>query len=228
MMRLLLGLLFLVSITEVSGQLSAVSNRAGYDYWLYLPQSLKDDSMEKVPVLVFLHGRSLSGSDINRVKRYGVLRAMERGRRLDAIVIAPQTSNGWSADDVINIVDEVLTKYAGDEKRVYVCGMSMGAYGTMEVAGKYPDRIAAAVAICGGGTPSLACNLSQVPIWLQHGNKDTVVPLRESKSIYEAIKRCDQKADVTLTVIPGGTHSNVESLFHRDDIYDWMFQHQSN
>ncbi|MGY6484729.1 prolyl oligopeptidase family serine peptidase, partial [Vibrio parahaemolyticus] len=78
------------------------------------------------------------------------LRAIERGKDLDAIVVAPQTSNGWNPDKVIDVLDDVLKDYPADEHRVYICGMSMGGYGTLDVAGKYPDRFAAAVAICGG------------------------------------------------------------------------------
>lgn len=214
--------LYIATISIAHAQLQAVRKKSSYSYWVNTPSS-SNVKPEKLPILVFLHGRSLSGSDINRVKRYGVLRAMEKGRSIDAIVVAPQTANGWDADKVMHLVDEVLENYGGDRNRVYVCGMSMGAYGTMDVAGKYPDRIAAAVAICGGGTSGLACGLTQVPLWIQHGNSDRIVPLSESQKIYNAIKKCNPEADATLTVVPGGTHGSVENLFHQDAIYDWMF-----
>ncbi|VTQ01925.1 carboxylesterase family protein [Sphingobacterium daejeonense] len=153
-----------------AAQLKAVKAKKGYSYWVRTPENI--NKKEKLPVIIFLHGRSLSGHDLNRVKRYGVLRAIEKGKDLDAIVVAPQTSNGWDPDKVIDVLDQVLKEYPADEHRVYVCGMSMGGYGTMDVAGKYPDRIAAAVAICGGGTASYACNLTQVPLWIQHGSAD--------------------------------------------------------
>ncbi len=204
-------------------QLKSVKAKSGYSYWVRTPEKM--DKKEKLPIIIFLHGRSLSGHDLNRVKRYGVLRAIEKGKDLDAIIVAPQTANGWDPDKVINVLDEVLKNYPGDNSRVYVCGMSMGGYGTMDVAGKYPERIAAAVAICGGGTTSYACNLTQVPLWIQHGSADRAVPASESKKIYNAIKKCNSKADATLTIIPGGTHGSVESLFHGEKIYDFMFKH---
>ena len=103
--------------------------------------------------------------------------------------------------------------------------MSMGGYGTLHVAGKYPDRIAAAVAICGGGNIKDACNLTKVPLWIQHGSADRAVPASESKKIYNAIMKCNNQADAKLTIIKGGTHGSVERLFHQDAIYDWMMQH---
>ncbi|WKK59783.1 MULTISPECIES: prolyl oligopeptidase family serine peptidase [unclassified Sphingobacterium] len=204
-------------------QLKAYNEKSGYSYWVRMPKEVA--KKEKVPVIIFLHGRSLSGHDLSRVKRYGVLRAIERGKDLDAIVVAPQTANGWDPDKVMEVLDKVEKDYPVDKERIYVCGMSMGGYGTMDVAGKYPDRIAAAVAICGGGTLSYACNLTQVPLWIQHGSADRAVPASESKKIYNAIKKCDKDADATLTIIPGGTHGSVESLFHGEKIYDFMFRH---
>ncbi len=222
---LTLSLLLCVAFGSLA-QLKSYKSKSGYSYWVRTPTNLKPT--DKLPVIIFLHGRSLSGHDLNRVKRYGVLRAIERGKDLDAIVIAPQTSNGWNPDKVIEVLDKVLKDYPADEQRVYVCGMSMGGYGTMDVAGKYPDRIAAAVAICGGGTKSYACNLTQVPLWIQHGSADTAVPASESKKIYNAIKKCDKNADATLTIIPGGTHGSVERLFHGEKIYDFMFRYKKD
>ncbi len=219
----LVTLLFLLFSFSASAQLKAYHEKDGYSYWVRMPDGVK--KKEKVPVIIFLHGRSLSGNDLNRVKRYGVLRAIERGKDLDAIIIAPQTSNGWDPDKVMEVLDKVEQDYPVDTERVYVCGMSMGGYGTMDVAGKYPSRIAAAVAICGGGTLDYACNLTQVPLWIQHGSADRAVPASESKKIFNAIKRCDKDADATLTIIPGGTHGSVERLFHEEKIYDFMFKH---
>lgn len=220
---LLLTCFFLAMTLSSYAQLKAIKSKTGYSYWVRTPENIEKN--EKLPVIVFLHGRSLSGHDLNRVKRYGVLRAIERGKDLEAIIVAPQTSNGWDPDKVIDVLDAVLKDYPADEHRVYVCGMSMGGYGTMDVAGKYPDRFAAAVAICGGGTVSYACNLTQVPLWIQHGSADRAVPASESKKIYNAIKKCNKNADATLTIIPGGTHGSVERLFHGEKIYDFMFKH---
>ena len=219
----LIACIILCFSENTKAQLKAYNEKSGYSYWVRMPKV--DSQKEKIPVIIFLHGRSLSGHDLARVKRYGVLRAIERGKDLEAIVVAPQTSNGWDPDKVMEVLDKVEQEYPVDKERVYVCGMSMGGYGTMDVAGKYPNRIAAAVAICGGGTLSYACNLTQVPVWIQHGSADRAVPASESKKIYNAIKKCDKNADATLTIIPGGTHGSVERLFHGEKIYDFMFKH---
>lgn len=201
-----------------------IVGKTTYPFWIQAPKD--STATEKKPLLLFLHGRSLSGTNLDRVKRYGVLRAIEKGKKIDAIVVAPQLASGpWNPDKIVELLDYVSQNYPVDTKRVYVCGMSLGGYGTLHFAGKYPERVTAAVAICGGGNVSEACNLAKVPLWIQHGNKDYIVKASESRKVYKAIKACNPNADATLTIIPGGTHSSVENLFHKEAIYQWMFQY---
>ncbi|MGN0003184.1 MAG: prolyl oligopeptidase family serine peptidase [Sphingobacterium composti] len=225
-MRTILILFILIfNIFPSKGETIPVLNKTNYNFLLHLPDTY-ETRIEKLPIIVFLHGRSLSGTNLDRVKRYGVLYAKDKGLELpNAIVVAPQTNRGWDPDNVMEVIDYVLENYNGDSSRVYVCGMSMGGYGTMHLAGKYPDRIAAAVAICGGGNVSDACNLAEVPLWIQHGSADKAVPASESKKMYNAIKKCNNNADAKLTIIKGGTHGSVERLFHQQGIYDWMLKY---
>jgi predicted peptidase len=212
------------SFQEPEEKLHTVVGKTTYPFWLQIPKTEKTE--EKPPILIFLHGKSLSGTDLNRVKRYGVLRAMEKGRKINAIVIAPQIASGnWNPDKVLEVLDYVQNNYATNLNRVYVCGMSLGGYGTMHFVGKYPNRVTAAVAICGGGNVADGCNLSKVPMWIQHGDKDYIVRMSESQKVYDAIKKCNPKADATLTIIKGGNHGSVESLFHQNAMYDWMFKY---
>ena len=219
--KIVICTILLLSST-VHSQLTAVTNKTSYPFWINVPDSTT--KKEKMPILFFLHGRSLSGTDLERVKRYGVLKAMLKGRKIPAIVVAPQLASGpWQAQKLLEILDYVQKKYKSDKNRVYVCGMSLGGYGTLEFAGKFPDKIAAAVAICGGGVVTDACNLSKIPVWIQHGDADTAVKISESYKIFNAIKTCRKNANATMTVISGGTHGSVEQLFHENAIYDWMF-----
>lgn len=217
-------ILFLFSSFQAPNfEIVAVTEKTAYPFWLQKPTANLD---EKLPILVFLHGRSLSGTDLNRVKRYGVLKAVEKGKKINAYIIAPQVASGaWNPDKVLELIEYVQQNYNTDH-RVYVCGMSLGGYGTLHFAGKYPNKVTAAVAICGGGNVADACNLAKVPLWIQHGNKDFIVPMSESQKVYRAIKKCQPNADATLTIIPGGNHGSVERLFHENAMYDWLFKYQ--
>ncbi|MFK7050936.1 MULTISPECIES: prolyl oligopeptidase family serine peptidase [Flavobacterium] len=213
--------LFFLSFQEKPKKIEAVKGKTSYPFWVQAPQE-----GEKLPLLLFLHGKSLSGTNLNRVKRYGVLRAIERGRKIDAVVMAPQLAKGaWNPDKVLELIQYAKENYAIDATRIYVCGMSLGGYGTLHFAGKYPNELTAAVAICGGGNTADSFNLAQLPLWIIHGAKDFVVPLRESSKVYEAIKKCIPEADATFTIEPNGNHGSVERYFHKDSFYDWLFKY---
>lgn len=215
-------ILFILTSAFGFSQLKTITNKTTYPFWINVPEK---ESTEKQPVLIFLHGKSLSGTDLNRVRRYGVLRAMDKGRKIPAIVVAPQVAKGnWNPNKVLEVLEYVKKNYNVDESRIYVCGMSLGGYGTLHFAGKYADKITAAVAICGGGNVKDGCKLATIPLWIQHGDVDHIVPMSESKKVVDAIKKCDENADVTLTIIKGGNHGNVERLFHEDAMYDWLFK----
>lgn len=223
MKKIVLFLLLLISGFS-QAQPKAIIGETDYNFWINLPkQEILDN---KPPVIIFLHGRSLSGTDINRVKRYGILRAIEKGRNIPAIIVAPQLPSGpWNPDKINQVLEYVQKNYEVDSTRIYVTGMSLGSYGTMKFVGKYHDKIAAAVSICGGGEEADACNLSEVPIKVIHGDKDFIVRLSESQKIVNAIRKCNKNAPLEFQIVKGGTHGSVENFYREDAIYEWLFKH---
>ncbi len=201
-----------------------MKGKTAYNFWLAKPV----DSVMNAnpPLLLFLHGRSLSGSDLNLVRKYGVIHELDKGRSIPAIVVAPQVPAGkpWEPKKIKEVLDYVRNNYAYDTNRVYVVGMSLGAYGTLHFTGEYPSVVTAAVALCGGGDPSDACQLAGVPLWIQHGNRDNAVPLSESQKIVNAIRNCNGGDKLKFTVVPGADHGDLERVFRTDEMYDWLFQ----
>jgi predicted peptidase len=218
-----LSFLIVFFCSNLYAQLSVVENQTDYRFWINLPaDSILDKSP---PILIFLHGRSLSGNDINKVKRYGVICEIEKGLGIPAIVVAPQvTSGAWDPDKILEVVQYVQKNYSTDSSRIYVCGMSLGGYGTMSFAGKYPDIVTAGVALCGGGNEGDACNLSQIPFWIQHGTADTAVPVSESRKMVAAIEACNGGENLIYTEIEGANHGSLEKAFRTNEIYQWMFE----
>jgi predicted peptidase len=218
-----------ISITLVSFlpifafcQLTAVKGEAAYPFWINLPADSILNS--KPPVLVFLHGKSLSGTDLERVRRYGVIHEIDKGRKIPAIVVAPQVATGsWDPDKVLTVLEYVQKTYITDSSRIYVVGMSLGGYGTLHFAGKYADKITAAVALCGGGNPKDAARLATIPLWIQHGDKDSAVPISESEKMVDAIKAVDE-SKLIYTIHQGADHGALERIFRTDEMYDWLFQ----
>ena len=208
-----------------------------YNFWVYTPEdySIEPGSSdsglsagnEPLPLVVFLHGASLKGTDLNRVRRYGTLHALEMGRRIDAIVVAPQCNSGsWSPSRIMNTIEWVEQHYNIDTCRRYVLGMSLGGYGTIDFAAAYPHRIAAAMAICGGGTARDFCGLTELPLWILHGTADRAVPIAQSKKVIAAMERCSTTDRLIFTPLEGYNHTQPAKILYMSETYDWLFQHR--
>jgi predicted peptidase len=221
-----IGILFSVLFLSLSsfGQLKAIHNQADYPFLLHLPA----DSILKnnPPVLIFLHGRSLSGNNLELVKKYGIIHEIEKGREIPAIVLAPQVPAGksWEPEKVLSVLRFAQEHFQTDTNRVYVTGMSLGGYGTLDFAGEYPEIVTAAVALCGGGNTRNGCNLSTIPVWIQHGNRDSAVPISESEKMVKSIRACNGGENLKYTIVPGANHGDLERVFRTDELYDWLFQ----
>lgn len=225
MKKLAIVVVLLFSFSNVYSQLQAIKNQADYPFLLHLPA----DSIlkSKPPVLIFLHGRSLSGTNLDLVKKYGVIHEIEKGRKVPAIVVAPQVIAGksWEPEKIMSVLKFVQRTFDTDTNRVYVAGMSLGGYGTLRFAGAYPEVVTAAVALCGGGNTNDGCDLATVPLWIQHGNSDRAVPISESEKIVKAIKNCNGGENLKYTVHKGADHGALERIFRTDEMYEWLFQY---
>jgi predicted peptidase len=202
-------------------------NVAGYRYLLYLPEGY-GKKKRHWPTMLFLHGIGNRGDDLEKVKTSGVPKVVERDRRFDFILVAPQCPAGkwWASDLLVKLLDEVAAKYAVDTDRIYLTGLSMGGFGAWSLACAHPERFAAIAPICGGGEPDDACRLKDVPVWAFHGAKDETVPLRRSKEMVDAAKACG--GDVRLTVYPEAGHDSWMVTYDNPKVYQWFLQNQKN
>lgn len=200
------------------------SIKDGYNFWLYLPENY-DATEARKPVVMFLHGRSLCGNNLSLVRHYGCIDALTRGRSIDAIVMAPQTNTRWKPEKVMELFDWVKDRYPVDTNRFYVLGMSLGGYGTIDVAASYPDRIAAAMAMCGGATVKELCGLNGVPLWIIHGTADKEVSVRCSEKVVKAMIQCGDTTNLIFNKMKGVNHSRLARVFYLTQTYDWLFAH---
>ena len=197
-----------------------------YKTLIYTPREYNSDTSKKWPLIIFLHGRSLTGNNLEKVKKYGVLYSLIRGRKVPSIVVAPQLSKGaWKPDSLDKFLEVVVSNLRIDTSRVSIVGMSLGAYGALHYTGKYPAKISACAAFCGGGNVRDGERLSKVPVWLAHGKKDEAVPFKESDLIFNAIQKHDSLSSV-FTIFPDFGHSQLERLFHRDELYDFLLSNK--
>lgn len=203
-------------------------------YRLMLP--LDYDSTKSYPIVVCLHGSSGSGYD--NIKQIASclpaawLSNDENRKRYPAILFVPQCPERktWGglkgAPSVGDLVVETLRSLehtlSVDTARRYITGNSMGGYGTWLIAAKYPEIFAAAIPICGGGDPLLAKQLTKVPIWAFHGEKDMNVPVSGSRGVIEAIKKAG--GNPIYTEFPGKAHDITKEVMATPGLLDWLFE----
>jgi predicted peptidase len=191
------------------------------EYLLYLPEGYPD-ARRKWPLMLFLHGAGERGDSLDLVKKHGPPKLADRGQKLPFIVVSPQcpANEWWSVEVLDALLREVVSKFKVDEDRIVVTGLSMGGFGTWTLAGEYPDRFAAVAPICGGGNPLDACKLKNLPIWVFHGAKDSVVPLKSSQDMVDALKACG--GNVRFTVYPDADHDSWTATYDNPEFWDWM------
>ncbi|WCL82545.1 prolyl oligopeptidase family serine peptidase [Saprospira sp. CCB-QB6] len=206
--------------------LHAVRNKnLPYEYWTYFPKNYTGQEGQKFPLLIYLHGRSIQGTDLNKVKQYGVIYELERKLELDFIVIAPQCQKGWENDKLIQILDYAEAHYAVDRKKVYLCGMSMGGYGAWHLAGYAPDRFAAVAPIAGGGRLKDVEGMKNLPHFVVHGKKDKPVPVEESRKMVKALKAAGN-TEVNYIEEKNWGHSEAVRVFSWPKLYEWFLKYE--
>lgn len=197
-----------------------------FKYLLYLPEDYYQEKDKKWPTILFLHGAGERGDDINKVKLHGPPKILQKKKDFQFIVISPQCPPNawWDPFGLSLLLDEIQAKYRVDVDRVYLTGLSMGGFGTWDLATRQPGRFAAIAPICGGGNPVLAGVLKDVPAWVFHGDADPVVPVQRSDEMVEALKRVG--GEVKYTRYPGVQHDSWTASYENPELYKWFLEHK--
>lgn len=192
------------------------------DYLLYRPPGY--DERPAWPLLLFLHGAGERGADPSQVTLHGPPAMIERGRRFPFIVASPQAPAGetWRADLLYPLVRRLADELRVDPDRIYVTGLSMGAYGAWDLAIAHPDLFAAVVAVSGSGNPAEVCRLKDTAVWIFHGADDPVIPVEGAQTMAERLERCG--GNVRITVYPDVGHDAWTRTYHDEALYAWLLE----
>jgi predicted peptidase len=218
---------------------------AEYRYQVFVPA--RDAGGRHPPVILFLHGTGERGSDGDKPVRVG-LGPHVRAHASDfpAIVVFAQAPdgrnwNGATAQLALAELDAASAEFDGDRDRTYLTGLSMGGYGTWELALMQPQRFAALVPICGALLPpsderalfvtplagetdpyaTLAHALRHMPIWIFHGAKDDLVPPQDDRRTFAALQATG--ADVRYTEFPDANHNAWDPAYAEPALWTWLF-----
>ncbi len=216
-------------------------------FLLMRPEGFAKSSTQKFPLLLFLHGAGERGTDnVAQLKHFPEKMAQPQWRaKYPCFLIAPQCepNKQWvdapwgdkqpkpmasTPSEMMNVALAALEKVRQDESshidatRIYLTGLSMGGYGSWELAMRHPEWFAAVAPICGGGGESKAPLLKSLPVWAFHGDKDTVVWPERSQRMVDAINRAGGAAKMTLLL--GVGHDSWSGAYDpKSGLLDWIF-----
>jgi predicted peptidase len=164
------------------------------------------------------------------------------------IVVLPQCGKGkiWGEPDMqaqaLAALDASIKEFHGDRKHVYLTGLSMGGFGSWELAARNPGRFAAIVPICSGVQPQkdwpqlrvtlvgdpkitdpfaeVAHRIGSIPVWMFHGDADQAVPVEQSRHMAEALKAAGTQ--FRYTEYPGVNHNSWDKAYAEPELVPWL------
>ena len=191
-------------------------------YSIDIPEQFK--GKDNVPMLLFLNGAGERGHDYEVLRRIAVPRFLHEGKiKVNAITVCPQCPEGVTWVNLtymlVDFLEYVIKEYKIDRNRISMTGVSMGGYGTWEMAMFAPKYFKKIAPVCGGGTPWRA-NLIEADIWAFHGDCDTTVPTSCSLEMVDAALSCGKNA--RLTLFHNVFHNSWDEAYLDSRVLEWL------
>ncbi len=231
---------------------------AALAYSEHLPLNYGDDVTARYPVIIHQHGYGHSADKNFPIEGFAnlsinrVILSNSWDESLPFIVLMPQrriaSQQSWPPyEDCVlrHFIDYALTVYRIDPRRIYMMGFSSGAYATWEYLRAFPDRVAAAVPVAGGGVDSQVCGYSEVAVWAFIGTLDnpgSIDNIRVTGAMPRALNMCDPPPPepARFTTFIGLRHEVIPILNlsllnapivpgqqpYDESIYEWLLRHE--
>lgn len=216
-------------------------------YRLFIPKAFNpaEKTQRRFPVVLCLHGAGQRGNDNLLQLQLGMMNWADKKvqARHPSFIVVPQcpasmqwVNAPWAPGvydlaktpvsavmtAAMDLLDSLIREFPIDTDRQYITGLSMGGYGTWDAIARYPHRFAAAVPVCGGADTTLAQVLKHIPIWTFHGADDSVVNVRGTRGMVNALKAAGGKALYSEFCCVG--HFAWEPAYSDSRLFEWVFR----
>jgi len=227
----------------------AANDGSAQPFWVFVPRDYSPT--KKYGLAVFLHGYGPDVSKINpwlpdesaveEAHKAGLLLVLPHGRRNTDFVDVGE-------DDVLRVAEEVQKHYSIDPSRVFLCGPSMGGFGTWAVGLHHPEAWAGLAPMAARtdfylwfklrreSVPAwkrinydaddpltLAQNATGLPLFFQHGALDSIVSVEQSRRMKRTLD--ELKIKNTYREIPFGDHYIYFYNGAYEAAFKWMSVH---
>jgi pimeloyl-ACP methyl ester carboxylesterase len=193
----------------------SIADGSAQPYWIYLPPQYS--SKKKYPLAVLLHGYDPAITKENPwLPDEKIWSTFTNAEYVLAIPYGRRNSDfvDIGEDDVLRVREETMRQYSIDAQRVFLVGVSMGAYGAYADALHHPDKWRAAAAISGrtdfyqwfqlnrdalpdwkkvlfdaNDPRHLARNALHLPFYIQQGALDQIDPPQQSRAFVDDLRK---------------------------------------
>lgn len=209
-------------------------------YRLLKPNNTKS----KLPLVIVFHGSNAVGND--NTSQLGILAKLFATDAIQekyrAFILAPQfpsRSSNYVLDRSRNVltsipqsclrtslqlIDSLKNTLNIDEKRIYLIGFSMGASSVINALSLKPDLFAAGISISGIPQFDKVKTLTNIPIWLIHGNMDTENPYNSDEKFFEEVKHNNK---TRFWEFDNLTHNDIFApAILTDELPHWLFKNK--
>lgn len=182
----------------------------------------------KPKVLYLLHGLSANSGEwlrFSKIEYYA--------KKYNFIVIMPEVQRSFYsntdyganyfqfvAEELPNICNKWFN-LCSSKNNTYICGESMGGYGAVKVALRYPEKFEAV------GTLSGVLDIQRLIDSIMNGN-ETIIKIREIKSIFGATGKVNKESDTIELVKKVAKNENRPRLIQICGLDDFLYNDNLN
>jgi predicted peptidase len=197
-----------------------------------LPAGYEEQPEKAWPLILFLHGYGDRGDNVYLLAKASPFMFIREQGPLPFIIAAPlltgfQGYPSFPEEYLDGVLREIQANYRVDLQRIYLTGLSMGGEASYRFAVLRPETFAALVPLScyvDSKTYSMLDRIKDLPVWVIHGENDTVFPLSKAQEPVEAIRAAG--GNVRFTILEGHDHDTWTDTYSDPAFYDWLLEHQ--
>ena len=204
-------------------------NGSDIGYWLNTPQ----DTAGNNPLIVYLHGGTSRGDDLNLlVEHEGLPQYLLEGKLTPSAYVvmpqAPEAIRSWDELDaeIMELVSYLTEYFPIDAARIALTGHSMGGIGTWLIGFKHQDVFKRIAPLSGAISRKLSNRLDRltIPAWSFVGTDESDQNAYTSNTslLPKLIQSNTDAQRIQLTILDGYKHREVVRAYLEYDILGWL------
>ncbi|MEO0414182.1 MAG: hypothetical protein AAF226_04420 [Verrucomicrobiota bacterium] len=129
---------------------------------------------------------------------------------------------GKPGEEMVDLIEDLIEKCpSADGNRIYLTGSSMGGNGVVLHFAEHQKMYAAGISLCQGIPYQDRFEFRRdAPVWMFHGDNDTVIDVKASRSWVDPMRRNE---NFKYTELKGEGHGIQRSVAENDAALEWMF-----